>query len=386
MATANKKPDASSTYKSAQVKWDGPPPLDLRYEVTHKPPPEMWEAMMNVIPGMANAGQDKYVNELEALSADLTGKEAALFLPTTTNGTILAHMNHELRGKQVIMEARCHIFWVEGLHVSSFAGGAPRLIKGNKFGEMDLDEVESVLSDTAYGYQVPTGMVDLENTHNVYGGTVLSQKYTENISELAHNYGADLFLDGARVVNAAVAQGVPIRALTEPADQVVVSLNKGLGAPMGAVLCSTKEFIQGVKPIAKRSGMLAVHKAGIFAAAGIIALTKMVEGLEDDHRRARRLAKALSEMDGLYVDMDTVQTNLFRVSTEPLGITSLELGERVAKHGLGIHMLEPYAFKLALCYDIDDKMVDQAIEIFRKVINEVKKEGVAKTPVHATAA
>lgn len=364
------KPDKGAQFKSQQVKWDNPPPLDLRYEVLHKPPSEMWEAMMKVTPGMANAGQDRYVNELEALAADLTGKEAALFLPTTTNGTVLAHMNRDLRGKQIIMEAYCHIFWVEALHVSHLAGGAPRLIQGDKFGAMDLDEMEAVFTETAYGYRVPVGMVSLENTHNVYGGTVLTPEYTEKVAELAHRYDAEVFLDGARVVNAAVAQDVPIRALTEPADHVVVSLNKGLGAPLGAVLCSSAEFIEGVKLLAKRTGMLAVHKAGIFAAAGIIALTKMVEGLIDDHRRAHRLASALSEIDGLYVDMETIQTNLFRVSTEPSDLTALELGNRVAVHGLGIHVLDPYAFKMSISYAIDDAMVDQAIDIFKRVLAE----------------
>ena len=364
--------ETASQLKSAQVKFDQPPRLDLRYEVLHKPPDHMWEVMKNVTPGMANAGQDQHVNELEALAAELTGKEAALFLPTTTNGTVLAHMNSDLVGKQVILESRCHIYWVEALHISALSGGAPRLIRGDKFGAMPLGEVEAVLADTAYGYGVPTGMVNLENTHNVYGGTVLTPQYTKLISELAHRYGAELFLDGARVINAAVAQDVPIRALTEPADHVVVSLNKGLGAPMGALLCSRADFIEGVKLLAKRTGMIAVHKAGIFAAAGVVALTEMVAGLEDDHRRAHRMASALSEMDGLYVDMETIQTNLFRVSTEPLGMTALELAERLAVYGLGIHVLEPYAFKMSLCYAIDDAMVDEVIEIFQKVLGEIQ--------------
>jgi threonine aldolase len=356
-----------------QVVWDEPPPLELRYEVTHKPTEEMWDAMMKIVPGMASGGQDKVVRELEGIAAELTGKEAALFLPTTTNGTVLTHMNCDLEGKQVIMEARCHIFWVEHMHVSALAGAMPRLIRGDKFGAMDLNEIETVFKDSGYGRKVPVGMICLENTHNICGGTVLTPKYTEEVCELAHRYGVDVFLDGARVVNAAVAQDVPVRALTEPVDHVVISLNKGLGAPMGAVLCSSAEFLEGIKILAKRTGMLAIHKAGIFAAAGIIALTKMVEGLSDDHARAYRLAKSLSEMEGLDVDMETVQTNLFRVSTEPIGIPAFELAKHVAKHGLGIATLEEYAFKMATCFAIDDDMVDKAIEIFKKVLKEIRQ-------------
>lgn len=362
-----------TTFRSQQVKWNNPPRLDFRYEVTHKPPPEMWEAMMRVTPGMANAGEDPMVNALEAMAAGMTGKEAAVFLPTTTNGTVLTFMNRDVRGQQVVMEARCHIFWVEQFHVSHLSGAVPRLVRGDKFGAMDPDEVEAVINETAYGYTPRTGLVCLENTHNVYGGTVLTPEYTRVMAELAHRHGADLYLDGARVVNAAVAQGMPVRDLTEPADHVAISLNKGLGAPMGAVLCSDAEFIEGVRLLAKRTGMLAVHKAGLFAAAGIVALTKMVEGLADDHRRARRLAGALAEMDGLAVDMETVQTNLFRVSTEPLGMSALDLAQRVAAHGLAIHVLEPHAFKMATCFDIDDGMVEQAIDIFRRVLAEVRQ-------------
>lgn len=328
---------------------------------------------MSVVPGMASAGEDPVVNELEALTASLTGKEAALFLPTTTNGSVLAFMTRDVRGQQVIMEARCHLFWVERLHVSQLSGAAPRLIRGDKFGAIDLDEVEAVINETAYGYRPTTGMICLENTHNVCGGTFLTADYTRRAADLAHRYGADLFLDGARVFNAAAAQGVPVRELTAPADHVVVSLNKGLGAPMGGVLCSHASFIEGARLLAKRLGLLAVHKAGLFAAAGIVALTQMMEGLAEDHRRARRLAAALSEMDGLTIDMETVQTNLVRVGTERLGMTAHELAQRVAAYGLAVHVLEPYTFKLALCYEIQDAQVDQAIDIFKRVLPDIRR-------------
>ena len=355
-----------------QVKWEGQPPIEMRFEVLHQPPTEMWEAMMKVNPGMAIAGEDKVLNEFHALAAELTGKEAAMFLPTTTNGIVLAHMNSNLRGKQVIMEASCHIFWVEGLHVSHLSDAMPRLIRGDKFGAMNFDEVESVIAESCYGHTVPIGMIDLENTHNVYGGTVLTPEYTERMAELAHRHGAYLFLDGARVATAAVAQGVPISALTGPADHVAISLSKDLGAPLGAVLCGSAKFIEEVRLIAKRTGMIAIHKAGIFAAAGIIALTDMVDRLPEDHRRTRRLAEALSKIDGLTVDLETVQTNLCRVSTEALGMPALEVAQRVAEHGLAVHVMEPYVFKLGVCYAVNDTMIDQSIEILTKVIGGIR--------------
>jgi threonine aldolase len=360
-----------------QVGWEAPPRLDLRYEVTHRPTPAMWEAMMAVTPGMASAGQDPVVNELESSVASMTGHEAALFLPTTTNGTVLAFMTHDVRGQLAVMEARCHIYWVERLHVSQLGGAAPRLIPGARYGAMGPDEVEAVITEMAYGYQHPTGMVCLENTHNVYGGTTLTPEYTRQIADIAHRHGAHLFLDGARVFNAAVAQGVPVRALTSPADHVVVSLNKGLGAPYGALLCSDAAFIERARVVAKRLGLLAVHKAGLFAAAGLVAIREMMAGLVDDHRRARRLANDLSRIDGLDVDLDSVQTNLVRVSTAQLGVPALDLAGLVARDGLAIHVIEPYAFKLAICWAIDDAQIDEAISILQRVVSELPQRAPA---------
>jgi threonine aldolase len=358
----------SSADRRQQVVWEGPPRLDLRYEVTHRPTHAMWEAMMKVTPGMASSGEDLVVRELEEHVAALTGKEAAIFLPSTTNGTVLTCMNRDLRGKQVIMEARCHIYWVERLHISHLAGAAPKLIRGDKFGAMDLQAIEDAIDETAYGYTPPTGMICLENTHNVYGGTVLTPEYTEAVAGVAHGHGIDLFLDGARVFNSAVALNVPVKALTAPADHVVVSLNKGLGAPLGAVLCGNTEFIAGARLLAKRTGMIAIHKAGIFAAAALVALNTMYVGLADDHRRAKRLAEGLSEMGGLEVDKETVQTNLVRVSTEGTGLNALEIAHRVAEHGLAIHVMEPTVFKMALCYDITDAQIDEALGIFQTAL------------------
>lgn len=357
-----------------QVGWEAPPRLDLRYEVTHKPTAAMWDAMMAVTPGMASSGQDPIVNELEARVAALTGHEAALLLPSTTNGTVLAFMTHDVRGQIAIMEAKCHIYWVEQLHVSQFAGAAPRLVQGARYGAMDPREVEAVITEMAYGYRPATGMVCLENTHNVYGGTTLTPEYTREMADLAHRHGAHLFLDGARVFNAAVAQGVPVRALTSPADQVVVSLNKGLGAPYGGLLCSSAEFIERARLIAKRLGLLAVHKAGLFAAAALVALREMMPGLADDHRRARALATELTAIDGLEIDLDSVQTNLIRVSTERLGVTALDLAQRVAQDGLAIHVIEPYAFKLALCYAIEDAQIAEAQTILARATGELRRQ------------
>lgn len=369
----------SREHADHQVHWPTPPRLDFRFEVTHRPPAEMWDAMKSVVPGMSSSGQDPNVRELEELGARLTGKQAALFVPTATNATVLTFMNHDLRGQQVIMEARCHVFWVERLHVSVLAGAVPRLIRGNKFGWMDPSEVRQVMDETAYGHSQKTGLICLENSHNLCGGTVLTAEHTVTMADLAHKHGAKLYIDAVRVFNSAVALGVPVAKLTAPADYVVISLNKGLGAPMGALLCADSQFIAGVREWAARMGISAVHKSGIFAAAGLIGLTKMVARLGEDHRRARRMAETIARMDGLSVDLETVQTNLIRVNTSGLGIRAIDFAAQVAKYGLAIHAFEPFAFKMALCFDIDDAAADAALEILQKALSSLSPRKAVAT-------
>jgi threonine aldolase len=159
-----------------------------------------------------------------------------------------------------------------------------------------------------------------------------------------------------------------------------VSLNKGLGAPYGGLLCGDAAFIERARVVAKRLGLLAVHKAGLFAAAGLVAIREMMAGLADDHRRARRLAMELAAIEGFQVDLESVQTNLVRVGTAQLGVPALEVAERVAPHGLAIHVIEPYAFKLAICWDVDDAQIDEARSILARVAAEMPRRAAATVP------
>jgi threonine aldolase len=331
----------------------------------------MWEAMMRVRPGMASSGEDPTVRALEERMAELTGHEAALFLPTTTNCTVAAFLASDLPGKVMILESRSHIYWMERLHVSQLSGATPRLVQGDKFGVMSLATVEGVLTESAYGQRHAPGYFCLENSHNVCGGTVLSPEYTAAAGELVRRYGGKLFLDGARVFNSAAALDVELRALTAPADAMVTSLNKGLGAPLGGLLCGTLELIDKARDVARRTGMLAVHRAGIFAAAALVAIDEMAGRLGDDHRRARLLAEELDRIDGLAVDLETVQTNLVRVSTEQSGVRAMEVAQKAAAHGLAVHVLEAQVFKLAVCYAIDDAQLERAITILSEVMDEL---------------
>jgi threonine aldolase len=347
-----------------QPSFTGKPRLDFRWEVHAPPTGEMWEAMQRASAslGIASLGQDQTVAELNTMAAELTGHEAALFLPTTTSCMTLAWQALGIAGKRVIMEARSHHYWAENLHISANAGATPVLIRGDKFGAMPLGEIEDEIGRYCGG-SVSTALVSLENAHSLCGGTCLTPEYTRRAAELAHDYGCELSIDGARIFNSAVAQDVPVRHLAEPADFVAFSLGKGLAAPMGAMLCGRSDLIRQVEILARRSGASTIHKAGIMAAAGLVALQSMVPRLADDHSRARRLAVALGDVDGLAIDLETVQTNFVRVETDHSGITASELAEQAGRRGLAVHVVEPYAFKMVTAYTTSDEEIDEAIEI-----------------------
>ena len=355
-----------------QPEFDGKPRLDFRWEVLAPPTEEMWAAMRkaSASAGMASFHQDPTVHELNEFVAELTGHERAMFLPTTTACITLAWQALGITGTQVIMEERCHHYWVERLHFAATAGATAVLIRGDKFGAMSLDDIEAAVT-RSYGGTVETGLISIENTHNFCGGTCLTAEYTNAVADLARRYGIALFVDGARIFNSAVAQGVPIQALAGPADAVAISLGKGLAAPMGAMLCGSAELLAKAELLARRTGVFSIHKAGIMAAAGLVGLRTMLPRLADDHARARRLAERLVQLDGIAVDLETVQTNFVRVETEASRRTASDLAHRMSRHGLAVHVVAPYAFKMVPSYTTTDQEIEEAVAIVIAVLDEV---------------
>ena len=367
------KVEQSVSADGREPSFDGHPRLDFRWEVLAPPTEEMWEAMRRAAAdvGMASMGQDPTVRELNETFAELTGHERALFLPTTTACIAHAWQAMELAGKQVIIEERCHHYWVERFHFSTASGASAVLVAGDKFGAMPLDALERAITRSYYGEVVETGLISIENTHNVCGGTCLSPDYTQDVAKLAHDHDALLFVDGARIFNSAVAQRVPVAALTSPADAVAVSLGKALAAPMGAVLCGSEQLVARVELLARRSGVFAVHKAGIMAAAALVGLRTMVPRLDEDHARARRLAEGLRPLGGISIDLETVQTNFVRVDTSECGISALEFAHQAGRYGLAVHAIEAHVFKMVTSYTTTDADVEEATEIVERVIAEL---------------
>ncbi len=342
------------------------PEIDTRGEFLLPPTEAMWEAMRAAEFGWPAWGEDPYVNQLQEMGAAMTGKQAALLCPTTNVSNLLGMMGYCRRGDVAIMEERCHLWWVEERNIAALAAAVPRLIRGNKLGEMTIDDIEVALGDSAYGFHPRTAVVCLENTHNVAGGTALSLDYMTRVSQVAHDHDAAVFVDGARFFNAAVALGVSLRDLAAPVDALSLSLNKGIGAPYGSLLCGTAEFIEKARENHRILGSHSIHKEGMFAAAAIVALETMIPRLAEDHTRARRLAGLLSSMDGIGVDMETVQTNIVRVEIGCM--TPEEFTERVSARGVGVSVLDNGAVKFITHHGVDDGDIEAVAQVVREVL------------------
>jgi threonine aldolase len=305
--------------------------IDLRSDLHALPTDEMWEAMRSAPLGWATYGEDPSVNELQERIAGLLGQEAALWIPTCGMANLVALLTIAPRGSIVVLEAASHVLTSEAMGIEAIAGLEPRSLWARD-GRLDPVEVEELIVETR------ARMLVLENTHTRAGGTVLTPELTAELAGAAQRHGAYVHLDGARLFNAAVALGVPVRELAAPANTVALSLNKGLCAPMGSVLAGRAEVIELAHRTLRRLGGASVHKAGMAAAAALVALDTLVDRLADDHRRARELGALLQEIPGLEVEPAVIETNIVLVDVAGTELTPEEFLRLLA--GLGVLGLE----------------------------------------------
>ncbi len=335
--------------------------VDLRSDTVTKPTPEMRAAMAQAEVGDDVYGEDPTVNRLQELAAERTGKEAALFVSSGTMGNLTAILAHCGRGDEVMVGNKSHIFLFEAGGISALGGIHSRQLTNQPDGSLALADVEAAIrSDDPH--EPVTRLICLENTHNYCGGTFQTPEYTRQLADFAHERGLAVHLDGARVFNAAAAQGVDVRQLTEPVDSVMFCLSKGLCAPVGSVLCGSKEFIRQAHRVRKMLGG-GMRQAGILAAAGIIAIEKMSLRLGEDHARAKQLANGLKQIPGLVVDEP--ETNLVFFSLdESIPYSAEEVSKHVRRRGVLADVVGPRRFRLVLHYWIDDLGVERAVEAF----------------------
>jgi threonine aldolase len=342
--------------------------IDLRSDTVTKPTPEMREAMATAEVGDDVYGDDPTVNLLQEMAAEITGKAAGLFVPSGTMGNLAAILTHCQRGDEVILGQKNHTFLFEAGGISAVGGLHSYQLQNQSDGSLLISDVEAAIrSDDPH--EPITRLVCLENTHNRCGGTVQTPDYTRLLSDFAHSRGLKVHLDGARIFNAAAAFGVPVKKLTEPVDSVTFCLSKGLCAPVGSVLCGETEFINRAQRARKMLGG-GMRQAGILAAAGIIALKKMVSRLGDDHRRARDLAEGFSENNGIDLDSGTPVTNMvfFNLASK-VKMSAPEVEEKLRRRGILVSASGQHRFRLVTHYWVDDAAIRETVAGFADVLN-----------------
>jgi len=341
--------------------------VDLRSDTVTKPTPEMREAMARAEVGDDVYGEDPTVNSLQEMAAERLGKEAALFVASGTMGNLSSILAHCGRGDEAIVGDKAHTVLFEAGGISALGGVHSRQVPNQPDGSLALDDIrQAIRSDDAH--HPISRLVALENTHNRCGGAALSAEYTRSVGELAHEHGLLLHIDGARIFNAAVALGVEARELATSSDSVTFCLSKGLCAPVGSLVCGSKDFIARVHRVRKQLGG-GMRQAGVLAAAGVMALESMVERLADDHRRARLLAQGLATIPGLVLDPGTPKTNmLFCSLAEDVPLSAAQVAAALAERGVRVGVVTPRRFRLVTHYWIGDDDVAQAVTAFRDVL------------------
>ncbi|MDP9223948.1 MAG: aminotransferase class I/II-fold pyridoxal phosphate-dependent enzyme [Actinomycetota bacterium] len=274
--------------------------IDLRSDVFVPTSDAMWEAMRRAPVRWATFGEDALVDALEQRVAELLGKKAALLVPTCSTANLVALMTLAERGSQVVVGSTAHISTSEAGGVSSICGAFPRLLD-DRTGYLDPAEVESLIASQVARQQPRVSVICTENSHNNAGGVAAGRETLAHIKGVAESHGAKIHLDGARLLNSAAALGVSAGDLAADADTVSISLNKGLGAPFGAVLAGPVDTLVEARGNLKRLGLGSIHRAGLYAAAGLVALDTMGRHLADDNRRASDLARSLSSIAGIKV-------------------------------------------------------------------------------------
>ncbi len=340
--------------------------IDLRSDTITRPTPSMRKAMAEAEVGDDVFGEDPTVNRLEAMAAERMGKDAALFVSSGTMANIVSQLTHCRRGEEMILGDRSHIFFYEGGGSAALGSIHSRTLPNRPDGILDLTAVEAAIRPDNIHFP-RTRLLVLENTHNRCSGAPLPVDYMKRVGELARRHGLKVHIDGARIFNAAVALGVPAADLVADADSVSFCLSKGLAAPVGSLICGNADFIREARRNRKVVGG-GMRQAGILAAAGVAALTEMVDRLADDHANARRLVRGLADVPGLSVRPEAVTTNIVYMDIEREGMTAQALSGALEREGLRILPTGPFQLRAVAQYHVAADDIDRALKKIRTVM------------------
>jgi len=344
--------------------------IDFRSDTVTWPTPAMREAMARARVGDDVYGEDPTVCELEALAAEMTGKEAALFVASGTMGNLVGILAHAGRGDEAIVGEDAHTYRFEAGGMAALGGVFPRVLPTDERGRLDVAAVETAVSpqDAHFPH---TRLILVENSYGSKGGYPLPPAYFADIRTVADRHGLAVHMDGARLFNAAVAQNIPASAITQYVDSVTFCLSKGLCAPVGSVLCGSKAFIAQAHRIRKSVGG-GMRQAGVLAAAGLISLRDMVERLADDHRRAQDLAQGLAQIPGVVVQPEMVKTNMvFFGLSEEIGIAAVAIAEALQQRAnVWVGPQSERSFRAVTHYWIGDREIETFLAALREILAE----------------
>lgn len=333
--------------------------IDLRSDTVTKPTKAMRDAMYNAEVGDDGYGEDPSVNELEALAAEITGKEAGLFVTSGTLGNQVSVCIHAGKGDEVICDLTAHIFGSEAGGIGANAGAQVRPIAA-VHGKLTPDQIEDAIRPAKMNAP-RTALITVENTHNHAGGTCYSVEELAAIQKVAQQYSLPIHLDGARIFNAAAALQTDVRNLCQYADSVQFCLSKGLCAPVGSMVVGTKDFIKAARRQRRLMGG-GMRQVGIIAAAGIVALNTMRGRLVEDHVHARQLAVAIANTR-LKIDMSAVQTNIVMCDPTPLGLTAAQFIASLAEQGVRASEFGKYKVRMVTHNDVSAADIAHVIAI-----------------------
>ncbi len=343
--------------------------IDLRSDTVTLPTDEMRKAMAVAEVGDDVYGEDPSINRLEEIAANKMGKEAGLFIPSGTMGNLIAMLTHVQRGEEAIMGDQAHTFIYEVGGVSALGGIMVHTVPNQSDGTMKLTDLQNAIRSVDVHFPT-TRLIALENTHNRCGGVVITPEYIESVRMLAQENGLIVHMDGARIFNAAVKLKIPAQQLVAGVNSVTFCLSKGLGAPVGSVLCGSQDFIFRARRIRKQLGG-GMRQAGILAAAGIMALESMVDRLEEDHKRAQLLAGRLKNIPNLYVRENSPHTNMVFIDLDDRDPrTNNQVVEELKNLGILIGTSKNKGFRLVTHFGISDQDVEKVSYVFTKIMTK----------------
>lgn len=350
--------------------------IDLRSDTVTLPTPEMREAMYRAEVGDDVYSEDPTINRLQELAAERTGKEAALFVPSGTMGNAAAILTHAGRGQAVLAGNHSHIYLYEAGGASTLGGSPMYAIANQPDGTLDKDELMARIADESDEHIAATALLCIENTHNWCGGKALSSEQVSTLTSIAHERGLAVHMDGARIFNAAIALGQPVSTLAQHVDSLMFCLSKGLSAPVGSILVGSQEFIRRARRNRKVLGG-GMRQAGILAAAGIIALEKMVDRLAEDHENCKQLAQGLADYPQIDVIPEQVMTNILMFhlrNAQQTRLTEEEVRPFLSKareHGVLLGTMGRGRIRAVTHYGIEKSHIETALAGIRRALLEM---------------